>query len=362
MYDYVIVGSGMFGSVCAHELTKKGNKCLVLEKRNHIGGNCYTENKDGINIHKYGAHIFHTSNKEIWDYINQFAQFNNYVNRVKVNYKDILYSFPINLFTLHQLYGVTTPEQAKQKLEEVRVKNDNPNNLEEWIISQVGVDIYVKFIKGYTTKQWGRHPMDLPTSIIKRLPIRFNHDDNYYNDTYQGIPIGGYTQIFEKMLNGIEVKLNTDYLANRNEFNKLATKKVIYTGPIDAFYNYAYGQLNYRSLKFETERVEVPDYQGNAVINYTETYIPYTRILEHKHFDYVDTPYTYITKEYPREYGEGMEPYYPINDKVNTPTYDKYKALTESETKYIFGGRLAEYRYYDMHQVLGAALHTCKKL
>ena len=362
MYDYVIVGSGLFGSVCAYELTKKGNKCLVLEKRNHIGGNCYTEKLDGINVHTYGPHIFHTSNKEIWDYVNQFAKFNSFINRPKVNYENFLYSFPINLFTLHQLYGVMTPEEAKQKLDEVRVKNDNPKNLEEWIISQVGVDIYNIFIKGYTTKQWGRHPIDLPASIIKRLPIRFNHDDNYYYDPYQGIPIGGYTQIFEKMLNGVEVRLNTDYLANRDEFNKLATKKVIYTGPIDAFYNYIYGKLDYRSLKFETEKKEVSDYQGNAVINYTELHVPYTRIVEHKHFDPVDTNCTYITKEYPREYGDGMVPYYPINDKVNTPTYEKYKSLTDAETHFIFGGRLAEYRYYDMHQVIGSALHTCKTL
>jgi UDP-galactopyranose mutase len=361
MYDYLIVGSGMFGSVCARELTDKGYKCLVIEKRNHIGGNCYTENKDGINIHKYGPHIFHTSNKEIWDYINQFAKFNNFVNRPKVFYKNSLYSFPINLFTLHQIYGVTTPEEAKKKLEEVRVKNDNPKNLEEWIVSQVGVDIYMMFIKGYTTKQWGRHPIDLPSFIIKRLPIRFDHNDNYFNDTYQGIPIGGYTQIFEKMLEGIEVRLNEDYLQNKTSFNTLA-KKVIYTGPIDAFYDYKFGQLNYRSLKFETERVEVPDYQGNAVINYTELHYPETRIVEHKHFDPVNTNFTYITREYPREFGEGLDPYYPINDNVNTPIYEKYKALTEKESNVIFGGRLAEYRYYDMHQVIGSALHTCKKL
>jgi UDP-galactopyranose mutase len=361
MYDYLIVGSGMFGSVCARELTDKGYKCLVIEKRNHIGGNCYTENKDGINIHKYGAHVFHTSNKEIWDYINRFAKFNNFVNHVKVKYKDDIYSFPINMMTLHQLYGVTTPEEARKKIEEVRVKNDNPQNLEEWILSQVGVDIYVKFIKGYTTKQWGRHPIDLPASIIKRLPIRFTYDDSYYGLDYQGIPIGGYTQIFEKLLEGSTVLLNEDYLANRDKFNSMA-KTVIYTGPIDAYYKYCFGALNYRSLKFETERVEVPDYQGNAVINYNELHVPFTRILEHKHFDHVNTNFTYITREYPREYGEGLEPYYPINDKVNTPTFEKYKALSEMESNVIFGGRLAEYRYYDMHQVIGAALHTCKKL
>ena len=361
MYDYLIVGSGMFGSVCARELTDKGYKCLVIEKRNHIGGNCYTENKDGINIHKYGAHIFHTSNKDIWDYINRFAKFNNFVNHVKVKYKDDIYSFPINMMTLHQLYGVTTPEEARKKIEEVRVKNDNPQNLEEWILSQVGVDIYVKFIKGYTTKQWGRHPIDLPASIIKRLPIRFTYDDSYYGLDYQGIPIGGYTQIFEKLLEGSTVLLNEDYLTNRDKFNSMA-KTVIYTGPVDAYYKYCFGALNYRSLKFETERVEVPDYQGNAVINYNELHVPFTRILEHKHFDHVNTNFTYITREYPREYGDGLEPYYPINDKVNMPTYDKYKALADVEPNVIFGGRLAEYRYYDMHQVIGSALHTCKKL
>lgn len=361
MYDYLIVGSGMFGSVCARELTDKGYKCLVVEKRSHIGGNCYTENKDGIHIHKYGAHIFHTSNKEIWDYINKFAKFNNFVNHVKVNYKGQIYSFPINMMTLHQIYGVTTPEEARQKLDEVRIKNENPKNLEEWILSQVGKEIYEIFIKGYTTKQWGRYPVDLPSSIIKRLPIRFNYDDSYYGMDYQGVPIGGYTQIFEKLLDGIKVLLNEDYLQNRESFNSMA-KKVIYTGPIDAYYKYCFGNLDYRSLKFETERVEIPDYQGNAVINYTELHVPFTRILEHKHFDPVNTNFTYITREYPREYGEGLEPYYPINDKVNTPTFEKYKALSEKESNVIFGGRLAEYRYYDMHQVIGAALHTCKKL
>lgn len=361
MYDYLIVGSGMFGSVCARELTDKGYKCLVIEKRNHIGGNCYTENKGGINIHKYGAHIFHTSNKEIWDYINKFATFNNFVNHVKVNYKGQIYSFPINMMTLHQIYGVTTPEEARQKLDEVRIKNDNPKNLEEWILSQVGREIYEIFIKGYTTKQWGRDPIDLPSSIIKRLPIRFNYDDSYYGLDYQGVPIGGYTQIFEKLLDGSKVLVNEDYLQNKDSFNNMA-KKVIYTGPIDAYYNYCFGNLDYRSLKFETERIEIPDYQGNAVINYTEAHIPFTRILEHKHFDPVNTNFTYITHEYPIEYGKGLEPYYPINDKVNTPTFEKYKELSEKESNVIFGGRLAEYRYYDMHQVIGAALHTCKKL
>jgi len=360
-YDYLIVGSGFFGSVFAHQMTNLYNKkCLVIEKRSHIGGNCYTENRDGIHIQKYGPHIFHTNNLKIWQFVNQFATFNNFVNRPKVQFDGFLYSFPINLFTLYQIYGVTTPEEAKRKIESVKIKNDNPKNLEEWILSQVGEKLYNLFIKGYTTKQWGRPPSELPCSIIKRLPIRFNFDDNYYTDQYQGIPIGGYTQIFEKLLDGIEVRLNEDYLLNKQSFNNIA-KKVIYTGPIDAFYDYIYGKLNYRSLKFETERIEVSDYQGNAVINYTELHRPETRIVEHKHFDMVDTNFTYITREYPREYGEGLEPYYPINDKINTPIYEKYKTLSEKEINIIFGGRLAEYRYYDMHQIIAASLTTVNK-
>jgi len=359
MYDYLIIGSGFFGSICAHELTKKNKKCLVIEKRGHIGGNCYTENKSGIHIHKYGPHIFHTSSKEIWSYINKFANFNNFINHIKVNYKNKIYSFPINMMTLYQIYGVITPEEAKRKIDEARIKNDNPKNLEEWALSQVGKEIYEIFIKGYTTKQWGRYPINLPTSIIKRLPIRFNYNDNYYNDTYQGVPIGGYTQIFEKLLSGIEVRLNEDYLKNKKSFNKIA-KKVIYTGPIDAYYNYCFGNLDYRSLEFQTERIETSDYQGNAIINYAEVNIPFTRIVEHKHFDPINTDFTYITREYPREYSEGLEPYYPINDNINTPIFEKYKALSEKESNIIFGGRLAEYRYYDMHQIIALALTKIK--
>lgn len=362
-YDYLIVGSGFFGAVFAHQMTKiHGKKCLVIEKRNHIGGNCYTENRDGIHIQKYGPHIFHTNNLKIWQFVNQFATFNNFVNRPKVKYKDKLYSFPINLFTLYQVFGVTTPGEAKQKIESVKIKNDNPKNLEEWILSQVGEELYNTFIKGYTQKQWGRPPSELPSSIIKRLPIRFTFDDNYYTDMYQGIPIGGYTQIFEKLLEGIEVRLNEDYLENKESFKSIA-KKVVYTGPIDAFYNYMFGRLNYRSLRFETEKLFTSDYQGNAVINYTDECHQYTRIVEHKHFDYVNKNFTYITKEYPEEYDYKIknEPYYPINDTINTSIFEKYKSLSEKETNIIFGGRLAEYRYYDMHQIIAASLNTVNK-
>jgi len=360
MYDYLIIGSGLFGSICAYELNKKNKKCLVIEKRKHIGGNCYTENKEGINIHKYGPHIFHTSNEKIWNYINQFAKFNNFINRPKAKYKNSIYSFPINLFTISQIYGVSTPEEAEKKLKEVAIKNDNPKNLEEWILSQVGYEIYEKFIKGYTTKQWGRKPSELPASIIKRLPIRFNYDDNYFNDTYQGIPIGGYTQIFNKLLENIEVKINCDYLEDKKFFDKIA-KKIIYSGPLDVFYNYKFGKLNYRSLDFKTERVQISDFQGNAIINYTESEIPYTRIVEHKHFEFKSTNFTYITKEYPLEYLNNSEPYYPINDLKNNEIYHKYKEIANKEKKFIFGGRLAEYKYYDMHQIIGSAINACLK-
>lgn len=358
-YDYIIVGSGIFGSVFAYELNKIGKKVLVVEKRNHIGGNCYTENIENINVHKYGPHIFHTNDKKIWNYINQFAEFNNYINRPKVNYKNNIYSFPINLFTLYQLWGVKTPSEASKKLEQVKIKIDNPSNLEEWILSQIGEEIYNIFIKGYTTKQWGREPKYLPASIIKRLPIRMNFDDNYFNDKYQGIPIGGYTQIFNKMLSGIEIITDVDFLKNKEYFEN-KTNKIIFTGKIDELYNYEFGKLEYRSLKFENEILD-GDFQGNAVVNYTEQNIPYTRITEHKHFEFGTQEKTIITKEYSDNYDDTKVPYYPIGDNKNLELYNKYKILTEKENRYILGGRLAEYKYYDMHQIIASALVKVKK-
>ena len=352
MYDYLIVGSGLFGSVFARQMTDAGKKCLVIDKRNHIGGNCFTESIDGINVHKYGPHIFHTSDDNVWEYVNRFCKFNHFVNRPKVNYKGNIYSFPINLFTLYQLFGVKTPTEAVNILDSKKIAFTNPSNLEEWILSQVGTEIYETFIKGYTTKQWGRNPSELPTFIIKRLPIRLTYDDNYYTDKYQGIPIGGYTQIFEKLLNGIDVRLDTDYFTNRDHFDSIA-EKIVYTGPIDIFYNLQFGKLEYRSLEFQTERLNIQDYQGNACMNYTELEIPYTRIIEHKHFELLKTDNTVITKEYPRDKGE---PYYPINDAINNNRYLQYKKLMQLETKFIFGGRLADYKYYDMHQVIASAL------
>lgn len=357
-YDYLIVGAGLFGSILARELTDKGYSCLVVDKRKHIGGNCYTENIESINVHKYGPHIFHTSNKEVWDYINKFTQFNNYVHRPKVTYRGKIYSFPINLMTLYQVYGVSTPEQARKRLEQVRIKELAENkNLENWILSQVGPELYEIFIKGYTTKQWNRHPDQLPFSIISRLPIRLTYDDNYFNDTYQGIPVGGYTQIFDKLLKGITVRLGVEYLEHRYLFDRMANK-IIYTGPIDAFYEYKFGKLEYRSLKFENKILDTPDYQGVAIMNYTESSIPFTRITEHKHFEFGKQDITVITSEYPQNTGE---PFYPINDTENNNRYLKYKELMNAEKSIIFGGRLADYKYYDMHQVIASALHKAKK-
>jgi len=360
MYDYLIVGSGLYGSVFAHEANKAGKTCLVLEKKEHIGGNIYTKNVGGIHVHEYGPHIFHTSSKKIWDYVNQFATFNNFVNRPKVDYKGKVYSFPINLLTLYQLWGVKTPEEAIEKLLASKVKIDNPQNLEEWCLNEIGTELYETFIKGYTQKQWKTDPKELPTFIIKRIPIRTNFDDNYYFDTYQGIPVGGYTQIIEKMLSGIEVKLNTDYLANKESWDKVA-KKVLYTGPIDAYFNYQFGDLDYRTTSFEHEMVPIKDYQGNALINYTDVNVPYTRIIEHKHFDPVNVPHTLITREYPEDWKRGLTPYYPINNEKNTKIYNQYRELTKTLPNVLFGGRLAEYKYYDMHQVIAAALHDFEK-
>lgn len=357
LYDYLIIGSGIYGSIFANELNKIGKKVLVIDKRNHIGGNCYTENIDDINVHKYGPHIFHTSDKRIWDYVNNIVPFNHFSYRPKIKYKDKIYSLPINMMSLYQVYGVKTPKEANKKLNEVRIKNDNPRNLEEWVLSQVGPELYEIFVKGYTTKQWGREPKELPSSIIKRLPIRLTYDDNYYFDTHQGIPIGGYTKIFENLLKGIEVKLGVNYFENKEYFDTIS-HKVLYTGPIDQFYNYTFGKLEYRSLHFETERLNMPDYQGIAGMNYGDVDIEYTRIIEHKHFEFGNQPTTIITKEYPKNSGEQ---YYPVNDTINNNRYNDYKKLMSNETKYIFGGRLADYKYYDMHQVIGSALKRVKE-
>jgi UDP-galactopyranose mutase len=358
--DYVIIGSGLFGSVCARKLTDWGSNCLVIDKRNHSGGNCYTENVAGIKVHKYGPHIFHTSNKVVWDYVNKYTEFNNFINRPKVFYNGKIYSFPINLFTLYQLYDVKTPEEAHKKLESVRVKNDFPQNLEEWALDKIGRDLYEIFIKGYTLKQWNRNPKDLPCSIIKRIPVRLTFNDNYYEDRYQGVSIGGYTRLFKKLLEGIEVKLESDYLDDREYYNKIG-KKIIYTGNIDGFYNYQYGNLEYRTLRFETTTMDIPDYQGNAVINYTNSNIPYTRCVEHKYFDFTDSKNTVITREYPEEWDLWKEPLYPINDAKNGEIYYKYKLLAEKEKNVIFGGRLGTYSYLDMDQTINLALLAVKK-
>jgi UDP-galactopyranose mutase len=360
-YDYVIVGSGLFGSVFAQQMTEAGKKCIILERRTHIGGNCYTENIEGINVHKYGPHTFHTSDKGIWDYVNRFATFNNFVYRPKVKFGERIFSFPINLLTLHQVYGVSTPHEAAEKLESVKHRIENPKNLEEWILSQVGSELYELFVKGYTTKQWGRDPKELPSFIIKRLPIRLNYDDNYFFDKYQGIPIGGYTSMFEKMQEGIEIRLGVDFLKER-EYWESISNKIVFTGPIDEFFEFSEGVLEYRSLKFETETLDVEDFQGNAVVNYTEVDVPWTRICEHKHFDEVKVNKTVVTREYPADWKFGMERFYPLSDEKNKDTYSKYKKLSEGiSDKYIFGGRLAEYKYYDMHQVVGSALSRARK-
>lgn len=363
-YDYLIVGAGLFGATCAHELNKKGKKVLVIEQRNHIGGNIYTTNNNGIHVHKYGAHIFHTNDKKVWDYVNSFAEFNRFTNSPLASYKGDLFNLPFNMNTFHQLWGVKTPAEAVKKIDEQRNEliGKEPSNLEEQAISLVGRDIYEILIKGYTEKQWGRKASELPAFIIRRLPVRMTYDNNYFSDRYQGIPIGGYTQIAEKMLEGIEVRTETNYLENKEHFSSLATK-VIYTGPIDEYFNFRFGKLEYRSLRFETETLsEVENYQGNAVINYTESSVPYTRIIEHKHFDPTDTRHTVITKEYPEEWKEGSEPYYPVNDDKNMTLFKKYRDLAKNESDVYFGGRLAEYKYYDMHQVIRSAFNLIDEL
>lgn len=365
MYDYLIVGSGLYGAVCAYELKKRGKSVLVLEKRDHIGGNIYTEKVEGINVHRYGAHIFHTHNKAIWEYINQFAEFNNYINQPVARYKDECYNMPFNMNTFTKLWrDVFTPAEAQKRIEEERAEGytDNPANLEEQAINLVGKTIYEKLVKGYTQKQWGRKCTELPAFIIKRLPVRFTFDNNYFNDRYQGIPVGGYTQIIEKMLDGIEVKLNCDFFADKENYLKMA-KKVIYSGAIDRYYDYCYGALEYRSVRFETEVLDCPNYQGNAVINYTEYEVPYTRIIEHKHFEFDSTsPKTVISREYSSTWKVGDEPYYPVNDEKNGKLYLKYKELADKEDKVIFGGRLGQYKYFDMDDVIDSALGTLKTL
>ena len=357
MYDYLIVGTGLFGSIFAYEANKKGKKCLVIDKRPHIGGNIYTEKIEGINVHKYGAHIFHTSNKEVWEYINQFAEFNRYTNSPIAIYKEELYNMPFNMNTFNKLWGVKTPAEAKAKIEAEKQESGitEPKNLEEQAISLVGKTIYEKLVKGYTEKQWGQKATELPSFIIKRLPVRFTYDNNYFNDLYQGIPIGGYTKIIEKMLEGIEVKLNCNYFEHKEELDSLA-EKIIFTGPIDEYYNYCFGELEYRSVRFETEVLDTENYQGNAVVNYTEYEVPYTRIIEHKHFEFGTEPKTVISREYSDKWTKEKEPYYPINNDKNNKLYNKYKELADKDDKVIFGGRLGQYKYYDMDKVIEEAL------
>ena len=360
-YDYLVVGSGLYGAIFAHEANKRGKKVLVIDKRPNIAGNIYTEEVEGINVHKYGAHIFHTNNKEVWQYITQFAEFNRFTNSPVANYKGELYSLPFNMYTFNKMWGVVTPEEAAAKIEEQRQEiKGEPKNLEEQAISLVGRDIYEKLIKGYTEKQWGRPCNELPSFIIKRLPVRLTFDNNYFNALYQGIPMGGYTKMVENMLEGIEVRLNTDYLENKEELDSLADK-VVYTGPIDAYFNYKLGTLEYRSVRFETEVLDKPNFQGNAAVNYTDAETPWTRIIEHKWFEFGTQPKTVISREYSSEWKLGDEPYYPVNDEKNGALYAEYKKLGEAEIKVIFGGRLGEYKYYDMDAVIAAALDRVKK-
>ena len=369
-YDYIIVGSGLFGSVFAYKAHQAGKKCLVLEKRPHLGGNVYCECVEGINVHKYGAHIFHTSNRKVWDFVNLFVDFNRYTNSPVAYYKGQLYNLPFNMNTFHQMWGVTTPEEAQEIINEQKTialeamrRNGvmEPRNLEEQAQLLIGKDIYNKLIKGYTEKQWGRKCEDLPAFIIKRLPVRFVFDNNYFNDTYQGIPIGGYNRLIEGLLAGIETKVNTDFFSKRNYWSDIADK-IVFTGKLDEYYDYCFGKLNYRTVRFEHEIMSVPNYQGNAVVNYTDIDVPYTRVIEHKHFemfgaDVYQCPKTVISREYSMEWSDGLEPYYPVNDTVNNRIAEKYKDLARRETHVIFGGRLAEYKYYDMAPIIERALN-----
>lgn len=366
-YDYLIVGSGLYGSIFAREATNKGYKCLVIDKRDSVGGNIYTEKIEGINVHKYGAHIFHTNNQKVWNYITRFATFNRFTNSPVANYKGELYSLPFNMYTFNKMWGVVTPEEATAKIEEQRKEVvGEPKNLEEQAISLVGRDIYEKLIKGYTEKQWGRDCKDLPSFIIKRLPVRLTFDNNYFNALYQGIPVGGYTKMIENILDGIEVRLGEDYLKDKARWDCMA-KKVVYTGPIDAYFDYCLGTLEYRSVRFETELLDTPNFQGNAAVNYTDRETPWTRIIEHKWFEFGkdeegnDLPRTVISREYSSEWNPGDEPYYPVNDEKNGALYKKYKELADKEENVIFGGRLGEYKYYDMDQVIAKALDMCEK-
>ncbi|MCI9279054.1 MAG: UDP-galactopyranose mutase [Lachnospiraceae bacterium] len=361
-YDYLIVGAGLFGAVFACEARKRGKSCLVVEKRNHIAGNVYCEDIHGIQVHKYGAHIFHTSDKEIWEYVNQFAEFNHYINAPIARYKDELYNLPFNMNTFSRMWGIATPKEAQDIIagQIADLNISEPKNLEEQALSLAGRDVYEKLIKGYTEKQWGRECRDLPAFIIRRLPLRFTYDNNYFNDRFQGIPIGGYTRLVERLLEGIEVRLSTDYLEHRQELDGLADR-VVYTGMIDRFYNYSLGVLEYRSVRFETEELEVENYQGNAVVNYTDKEVPYTRIIEHKHFEFGKQPTTVISREYSSEWKKGDEPYYPINDEKNNGLYERYRQLAKKEERIIFGGRLGGYRYYDMDKVIAEALKVCEK-
>lgn len=361
-YDYLIVGAGLFGAVFAHEASLKGKTCLVIDKRNHVGGNIYTENQSGINVHVYGAHIFHTSNKAVWEYVNRFAEFNNYINSPMAVYKDEMYNLPFNMNTFLGLWGVKTPAEAKAKIEEQaeKYRGKSPENLEEQALSLAGDDIYQKLIKGYTEKQWGRDCTELPAFIIRRLPFRFRFDNNYFNDRFQGIAMGGYTQIAEKMLSKADVLTETDYFEFIKK-NPGIADKTLFTGMIDEYYEYCFGKLQYRSVRFENEELKTDNYQGNAVVNYTEREIPFTRIIEHKHFEYGEQDTTIISREYPLEWEPGVEPYYPVNDEKNNALFAKYKALAEKEEKVIFGGRLGQYCYYDMDKVIMAALKACDK-
>ncbi|PCJ67821.1 MAG: UDP-galactopyranose mutase [Bacteroidetes bacterium] len=361
-YDFLIVGAGLYGSVFAHEATKAGKKCLVIDKREHLGGNVYCKNIEGINVHQYGPHIFHTNDKKIWDYVNSFVDFNRFTNSPLVKYKEETYNLPFNMNTFKQMWGVDTPAEAESIINDqtssVTVK---PRNLEEFALSQVGTDIYEKLIKGYTTKQWGRSCSDLPVSIINRIPIRYTYNNNYYDDTYQGIPIGGYNKLIDGLLDGVETELSVDYFNVKTD-EKYSASTIVYTGKIDQYFSYKYGRLDYRTVSFEHQVLDIPNFQGNAIVNYADKEIPFTRIIEHKHFEFGTQPKTVISKEFPKEASDNDEPHYPINDKKNNDRYLLYKDLSEDENNVIFGGRLAEYKYYDMHQVIASSLKTVKKL